>query len=408
MPVDSPAVRLVLIALLVGIADALLFLGFEWVVHHGTDWLWNDVAGTDEVRWRLVPLAIGLSIAFSALLRAFGERRFVEPHLDPLEDSEPGSPPTTAGLATVLLLGAASLLAGASLGPEATLAAAAGGLGGWAVARAELGPEGRVLILASVGALLVAFFASLVVIAIPVLVLWQRAKSAASRPGAAALAAIVAAGVAAWLTLWLVRGELRGYGEVPSDAVHARDYLSALALGAVAVGVGGLLRSGIRWLAHVARALDAVFPWWLGAAAAGAVLGALYLLGGPAVQFSGNEGTAILLSGEPHYGPWALAGIALVKLAVTAWSLAAGYRGGLVFPSLLVGVAVSLFAADELPGLAGPGLLVGCLAGLLVAMTAPLVGAVMVLAVLPPALLPLGLAGAAGAVCARRAHASLK
>ena len=87
-PVESAAVRpvlvLALLALVIGVVDALVFVGFEWVVNQGTDWLWNDVAGSDDVRWRVVPLALGLSIAFSAGCGGSGERRFVEPHLDPL------------------------------------------------------------------------------------------------------------------------------------------------------------------------------------------------------------------------------------------------------------------------------------------------------------------------------------
>ena len=62
-----PVLVLALLALVVGVVDALVFVGFEWVVNHGTDWLWNDLAGSDDVRWRVVPLALGLSIAFSAV-----------------------------------------------------------------------------------------------------------------------------------------------------------------------------------------------------------------------------------------------------------------------------------------------------------------------------------------------------
>jgi H+/Cl- antiporter ClcA len=401
--VDSAAVRPVLVlgavALLVGVANGLVFMGFEWVVNHGTDWLWNDVVDSDDERWRVMPLALALSIAFTALLRWRGERRFIEPRLDPLKDPEDAPPPTTLDLATNLLVGAASLLAGASLGPEAPLCGFAAGLGGWAAARVDVGPVARALVLGSVGALLVAFFGSLIPIAIPVLILWQHAKRLAVAP----VIAIVVAGAAAWVTLGLVQGDHEGYGQVPSGGVHARDYVAAFVLGIVAVGIGSTLRWFVRQLARVTRRVDAALPWWLAAATAGAVLGGLYLLGGPAVQFSGSAGAKLLLSGEPHYGAWALAGIALVKLVATGWSLAAGYRGGLVFPSVLVGVAVGLFADLELPGLAGPGVLLGCLAGLLVAMTAPVLGAVMLLAVLPASLLPLGLVGAAGAVLARTA-----
>ena len=320
----------------------------------------------------------------------------MEPHLDPLHSSD-GPPPTVAGLATILLVGAASLLAGASLGPEAALVGLSAGLGGWAAARVDTGPPGRALVLASVGALLVAFFGSLIALLIPVLILWQRAKRLDLVP----LCAIVVAGLAAYVTLGLLKGDHQGYGDLPSDAVRARDYASAFVLGGVAVGLGVALRWSVRRLARLTRRIDAAVPWWLAAAGVGTVLGGLYLAGGPAVQFSGSEGSAILLGDPTHYSLWALAGIALIKLLATGWSLAAGYRGGLVFPSVLVGVAFSLFASGELADLSGPGILLGCLAGLLVEMTAPLLGAVMLLALLPPALLPLGLVGAAGAVLMR-------
>jgi H+/Cl- antiporter ClcA len=119
------------------------------------------------------------------------------------------------------------------------------------------------------------------------------------------------------------------------------------------------------------------------------------------VQFSGSEGSVMLLSGDVHYGTWALAGIAVVKLLATSWSLTAGYRGGLVFPSVFAGVAVSLLVAGALPDVAGPGVLLGSVAGLLVEMTAPMLGVVMLLALLPAKLLPLGIAGAAGAIVGR-------
>jgi hypothetical protein len=50
---------------------------------------------------------------------------------------------------------------------------------------------------------------------------------------------------------------------------------------------------------------------------------------------------------------------------------------------------------------AGPGVLLGSVAGLLVEMTAPMLGVVMLLALLPAKLLPLGIAGAAGAIVGR-------
>jgi H+/Cl- antiporter ClcA len=400
---------LVLMALVVGVVDGLVFLGFEWVVKHGTDWLWNDVVDSDDVRWRVVPLALVLSVAFSAVLRWVRQPRWTPPHMDPLGPAEAAGgetppPPTVSALATILLVGATSLVAGASLGPEAPLVGLATGLGAWAAARADVGALGRVLVLASAGALLVAFFGSLIPLAIPVLILYQRTR----RLQLAAVAAIVLAGLAAWGTLWLVQGNDHGYGGIPSATVHARDYAAAVVLGLVAVSLGALLRWFIGRLAGVTERVQDRAPWWLAATVFGAVLGALYLIGGQTVQFSGSEGSGMLLSGEVHYGSWALVGLALVKLAATSWSITAGYRGGLVFPSVFAGVAVSLFAAEAVPDLAGPGVLLGSVAGLLVEMTAPVLGVVMLLALLPAKLLPLGLAGAAGAVAGRYAVTRLR
>jgi H+/Cl- antiporter ClcA len=397
------------IALAVGVVDGLVFMAFEWVVKHGTDWLWNDVVDSDDVRWRVVPLALALSIALSALMRGLGQPRWTAPHMDPLgpaegSGGEPPPAPALPALATILLVGAAGLIAGASLGPEAPLVGLATGLGAWAAARADLGAVGRVLVLASAGALLVAFFGSLIPIAIPLVIVYQGTR----RLQAAAVVAIALAGLAAWGTVWVVHGNHHGYGSIPSAAIHARDYATAVVLGVIAVAIGALLRWFLKRLAVVTKRVDNRAPWWLAAAVFGLVLGALYLVGGQTVQFSGSEGSVMLLSGEVHYGAWALAGIAVVKLLATSWSLTAGYRGGLVFPSVFAGVAVSVLVAGALPDLAGPGVLLGSVAGLFVEMTSPMLGVVMLLALLPAKLLPLGVAGAAGAIAGRLAVTRLQ
>jgi H+/Cl- antiporter ClcA len=395
------ATPLAAIAIAIGTANGLVFLGFEWVVKHGTDWIWNDLANSDESRWRVLPLAIALSLALTAVMRAVGQPRWTSPHVDPLadaEDEDETAPPPTAGaLATILLVGAASLLAGASLGPEASLVAFATGIGAVAASRGRTDGFGQVLVFASVGALLVAFFGSLIPIAAPLLILYKRT----GRVTVPAALIVGLAGFTAWGTLWLVRGDDHGYGAIPSAAVHPRDYLAALILGVAAAGLGGLLRWFVDRLGTITEHLDNTTPWWVLAIVFGGILGGLYLIGGPTVQFSGSEGSRLLLGGEYQYGGWALVGIALVKLLATSWSLASGYRGGLVFPTVFAGIAVSLAAAAAVPGLAGPGILIGSVAGLLVEMTVPALGVVMLLSLLPAKLLPLGLVGAAGAVSGR-------
>lgn len=405
-PVQRPTPRaLVLLAavsLVIGAADGLVFLGFEWVVNNGSDWIWNNVAGSDTSRWRVIPLAIVLSVVFSVVVRAVGEVRWLTPHLDPFGAAdgagEDAPAPKLGALGAILLIGASSLIAGASLGPEAPLVGFCAGLGGFVAARAAPGPAGRLLVLASVGALLVAFFGSLVSMAIPLAILFQRTR----RLPIPALISVLVAGLAAWGMLWLIRGAPHGYGGVPSATVHLRDYAAAFLLGIAAVGIGSTLRRFVKGLGRVTERVDRSTAWWIAAAVFGAVVGLLYLIGGQTVQFSGSEGSKLLIGRADEYGAWALAGIALVKLLVTSWSLAAGYRGGLVFPSVFAGVAVSLSVAAIDPSLGGPGIMIGAIVGLLVEMTAPLLGIVVLFALVPLKLVPLGLAGAAGALVGRR------
>ena len=379
MPTRS--LPLAALALGVGVVDGLVFLGFEWVVNHGTEWVWNDFAGTDDVRWRVVPLAIALSIAFSAVLRLLGEARRIEPHLDPMAGADGGPPPTASQPRDDPARGGRE--------PARRGVAGARGTARGAGRRARRLGRGATRGSASVagcssrpasGALLVAFLGSLIALAIPLILLRRRLS-------VSVVAAVVVAGVAAFAVEELL-GHGHGFGSIPAADVRPRDYAAALVLGAAGAGIGVAMRWCVRRLARVTARVSG--PWWFVAAVFGAVLGGLYLLGGETVQFSGNKGAPMLLDGEVHYGAWALAGLALVKLAVTGWSLAAGYRGGLVFPSVFIGVAVSLCAAEAVPAIAGPGVLLGCVAGLLVALSNPAMGAVMLLALLP------GQAAAAG------------
>jgi H+/Cl- antiporter ClcA len=91
----------------------------------------------------------------------------------------------------------------------------------------------------------------------------------------------------------------------------------------------------------------------------------------------------------------------LAKLLATAWSLAAGYRGGLVFPSIYSGVVIFLIV-HALFGTSSNGILLGSVAGILGAMTGAVAGGIFVIAVIPYTLLPLAIVGIIGAAAGNR------
>jgi hypothetical protein len=109
---------LLLVAIAIGVINAVAFVVFEHAVNDGSEWVWNDFAGTDDERWRVVPLAIVLSIGFSLLLRLTHQQRYQEPNTDLLAEGAPQPPATLATIAVIFLVGVASLVAGASLGPK--------------------------------------------------------------------------------------------------------------------------------------------------------------------------------------------------------------------------------------------------------------------------------------------------
>jgi H+/Cl- antiporter ClcA len=390
--------KMVLLAAVIGVADALLFVAFEWVVSHGTDWLWNDVVDTDAHRWRVLVLAPALGVAYALLLRVMRQPRLVPIETGMLAEATPKDS-SLVSIGTIVVVGVVSLLAGASLGPEASLVAACAGIGALVAARGSAGPHASVLVLASIGGLLVAFLGSLVPVVVPLLVLYKQTKKLAL----AAVVPILTAGVAAYLTLWLVKGRGDGYGSAPvSSDLRLRDYLLALVVGAVAALVGAALQRVVRDLAPVAERIDGRVGWLVAGLVFGGVIGVLYLIGGQSEEFSGNEGSHLLVSRVATYSGAALAGLVVVKLLVTGWSLATGYRGGLVFPSIYAGIALGLCAVKLAGDVSGPGIVVGAMVGILTAMGGAAMAAVLVIAIIPAKLIGVAVAGAAGAAVTRR------
>lgn len=393
--------KLLALSAILGVASAIAFLGFEYIVNHGTDYIWNTLFDTDQTRWRVVPLAIGLSVIYSATLFVFGQKRVIEPHLDPLESKEDGSKklPDIKDIAAIFIIGFTSLLAGASLGPEASLVAVCSGLGLWLAKKSGAKEGAKLLALCGVGALLVGFFGSLLPIALALLMMFQQQKKFS-----ALMAVPVVCCLAAYGTLYLV-GHSDGFGAIPAgDTSNLQDYLWAFILGAICTPIAVNLRRAVSFLYQRVKSATPKTHWTVSAGLFGAVLGLLYLIGGESVQFSGSVGTTQLLQNSTTYSLLALAGLLVVKLAVTAWSLAAGYRGGMVFPSIYIGVALALILHTALGGLPQTGLMIGSISGIFMAILgSPAVSLIMVASLLHLELLGLVVAGVAGATLSQKA-----
>lgn len=375
----------------IGIVDAVLLYVFEFIGIDVTDWVWNDLCRSDLHRWVTIPLALGLGVLFTYVVRLCAQKRVTSPVTDLLEEQDAG-PVTLATIGKGLAVGGMSLIAGASLGPEAPLMAASSQIGTLSATKCKIQAR-ELVILASIGALLVAFLGSPVMVLVPLLLLFQK-KQLRWQP----IIMILLAGATAYGTIRLLDPKSPGYGTVPTVPHYGQNLLVALLVGFVTALLAFGLNRFIEQVWALAKAIDTRTPWYVSALLFGLVLGGLYLLGGRSVEFSGSIGTKLLAAHTPAYGAWALLGLIATKTLATAWSKGTGYRGGLVFPSIYIGFGLGLFVGQLHSGWGGAGAIIGGIAGMLSAMTgSPIMAAVFVVAVLPPKLLLVALIAIAGA-----------
>lgn len=384
-----------LAALIIGIVDAVVLYLFEIVGVDGTVWLWNDVLGTDEHRWRVFPVAVVLGLVLTAVYKLVKTQRVKETSGDLLEELQ-DPPATLSSIGAVLLIGAVSLLAGASLGPEAALMAFSAGFGAFIAAKMKAGSDKQILVLASVGALLVAFVHSILLVLIPLLILWQSWKRSSQKPNLRAVFVIILAGAVSFGAIYGIRfltGE-PGVGLIPAlPELVPHDFLIAALLGFVSGLIALTLNFLVKMFSQTSlTVVKAKYPGsdWIFGAVAGLALGFLYYAGSPVVQFSGKIGSEMLVENAAQFTAIALVGFILIKLIATAWSAGTGYRGGLVFPSVFIGIALGLLFTQLFPGFGGSGAVIGAIAGMLTAVIgSPIMAAVFLVAALPVSLWPL-------------------
>jgi H+/Cl- antiporter ClcA len=327
---------------LVGILVAVTYFAFEYAVHHSISIIWTSWFNSNTTRLLVVPLCVILTLIF------FGLQHFLDRSSENKESHGLGGSlqkPTLKRLAIVLTLGFFSLVAGASLGPEAVLVPASMIIGSYVGIKLYKKDETLVKALAAsaIMALMAAFFNSFIVGVLAIFLVKKQAKTKIT-PILAAIA-VVASGSAV-LTLKVIDPN-NNYFNFPPFSLRVA--LIDLALAVVLIAAGYVITFALKY-AHMGfdyvRSKDKMNTWWLAALVASIVLSGLYLLGGPLVQFTGNESIAPMLSQAATLGIIGLVWVLTVKVVAISWSKAMGYRGGLVFPMIFV--ASTLVAISQL------------------------------------------------------------
>ncbi|MFE3659426.1 ion channel protein [Streptomyces sp. NPDC059165] len=346
-PAATPAralLPLIVPALVVGVASSLLLLALTWLADRLKDVLWSIVPGALGIGGYSAPWTIVVLTATGAAVGLVVWKVYGHAGPDPATTGLV-DPPLPAPVVPGLLLAAALALAGGvSLGPENPITASNIALAHWLGRKAmPASPAQLWLSLAGAGTIGALF-------GTPVGAVLILTESIVAVPGPGALwdklfGPVIAAGAGGATTVLLAHPTFDlnlpllstfHWGDVP--AALAVSSLGAL-LGMAAVWAFPRIHALFRRLRYPAVMITA----------GGLVLGLLGALGGPLTLFKGLSEVGQLARDPSGWSSGQFALMTVVKLAALTIAAACGFRGGRIFPSVFVGVALGLGVSALVP-----------------------------------------------------------
>src|SRR5680860_1167223 len=108
---------LLLSVAVIAIGVAITYHYFEASVSYSITYIWETLFNTDNRRLTVIPLGVFLGLVY------FAVQHYLDPKSEQSDSEGLGNTPkpTVANFVKILLIGFLSLIAGASLGPEAIL-----------------------------------------------------------------------------------------------------------------------------------------------------------------------------------------------------------------------------------------------------------------------------------------------
>jgi chloride channel protein, CIC family len=361
----KPYLRLILLALVLGLVTALITFAFVSIVHILSEGLWDDAAeavGVSPAVFALVVCSLG-GLLVGIFVRIFGDHNGI--FADVMAEFGRTGRFDYRNSPGILLTAIPSLVAGGSLGPEAPLADASGGLGTIIGDRLKLDArETRTLGFTGVSGMLAAFITSPINGAVLGLESAKGAVSGIALQAWVLFPSLLSSSVAVVVFVGL-SGHFFGTLYVFPDYEPALWHLfAAIPMGLLGGVVGVLFFTVLRGMQRALEPMKAHVVWrgllgGLGLGIAGAVL--------PLTLFSGEDQTVELINTAAEIGVATLIALAVVKALVTCLCLATGWKGGYVFPIMFVSVALGLALDLIFPGIPLAVAVAATLGGALVA-----------------------------------------
>jgi H+/Cl- antiporter ClcA len=367
-------IKLMAFVIIMGLISALITFTFMALVHQGTILLWQEAAQALGIDPRLFTILIctagGLLVGL--LVKLFGDHSGIFAELM-LEFGKTGRF-NYHHAPGIVITAFVSLISGASLGPEAPLADACGGLGTWASDRLKLDEqETRTMGYSGVSGMLAAFITNPFGGALLGLESAQGGTSGLQTYFWVLFPSLLASAMSTVVFVLLSGTFFETLYHFPSYTPRLVDMFYAAPLGLLGGIIGLLFMLFLRRLQRLFQGMGGhlVLRGLLGGLGMG-IIGALL----PLTLFSGEEQTAELITHAAEIGVVMLIVLGLVKLFATSLLLATGWKGGYIFPIMFASAALGLALNLLFPNVPIAVCVAATMAGALVAaLRAPLFAA---------------------------------
>ena len=371
--------RLMALVVILGTASAVITFAFIALVNIFTNIVWEQVPLTLGVDRRLFTLVIctlgGLLVGL--LVKIFGDHNAIFAEL--MQEFGKTGRFNYRHAPGIVITAFVSLVTGGSLGPEAPLADACGGLGTLTAEKLKLDEqETRTLGYSGLSAMLGAFITNPFSGALLSLESAQGGMTGASLYFWTLFPSLLASAVATVVFVGLSGSFMDVLFSFPDYAPVLKDLIMAVPFSLVGSVAGVLFMLMFKWLRKLMQPMKShlVLRGLIGGLGMG-IIGMLL----PLTLFSGEEQTAELIEQAAEIGIVMLVVLALAKLFATSLLMATGWKGGYVFPIMFAGVALGMAGHLLFPNTPVAVTVAATLAGaLLASLKAPLFAALFTLA----------------------------
>jgi H+/Cl- antiporter ClcA len=319
---------LVGLAIVLGIFGAFFSLAFLISTGKGGHW-WhvsNVSWGGGHWWWVAVTGATGIAVG---VLRHFTKLPWETPGLVEDLQTEHVEPKLVPG---IILVSAASLIGGASLGPEKPIGSGGGWASGWLARRYKLDKDdaGVTTLAGFAGAYGGMFSAAIINVAL----IMELANPGGRKYVKALVLTTIATAISFGIYFAIAGAVFLDYYKIPPFVYHSWELFAGVGFGVLAALI--VLILGIVMSVSKAIFLHMKLPNIAKSAIGGIVFGLIGVLL-PLTMFTGTDQLKTALDGKIVLGAGLLAALVIGKIVTFAVCNTSGFVGGPIFPSLFIG-----------------------------------------------------------------------